>query len=405
MNGKPHIALVSTWFAPRQSVAVNRIEAFAAYLGKAGYIVTVISLSEIGPVNREITDFGYVYREPNPIFIKKLKFNTVEPRWKHLLKVAYNRLVNFIQPLPESGWMKMATQRLEKVHASTPINLVISSYGPIESHKAAFYFLKNHPTLPWIADMRDEMSLNNQLPSIVRKRLMQAEQEVGSRATAVTSVSKPILDQFKLLMPNAIHFEEVRNGFNHNIHPKSGFNPVFQIVYAGIFYGLRKPDTFFEGLQRALRQKHFEYEIVFVGTHSNFHIPAEILKHCRFIPRVSNSEAVHIMAQADANLLILPEVETKGVFSGKIFDQISVCKPIIAVVDPNDVAAELIIEMNAGYIADFNRPDEIAAAVLKTYAHWENRVPLDVNREQIAQLHRKHQVEKLVTLIQKILVP
>jgi len=381
------------------------MEAFARYLGEYGFRVTVLSLSEGEASGPEPTAFGCVYRETNRGGMQRARFYVGEARWKHWAKAGWNTLVNWLNPLPEAAWMRAATQRLELVHAQDPIALVISSFSPVEAHIAATRFLKRHPEIRWIADMRDEMSMNTQVPLSTRKRLARAERDIAMRATAITSVSAPILNQFRRLMPEVPHFAEIRNGFNHEVPYKEGFNPVFQMVYAGIFYGLRKPGTFFAGLQLALREKSFAFEMVFVGTHHNFQIPPDILPHCRFVPRVSNTEAVAIMAAADANVLILPEVETKGVFSGKIFDQISVCKPVLAVVDPHDVAAALVEEMQAGYVADFNDPQAIASAILKTYGHWERREPLQPNREAIAGLHRKHQVALLAQCIETVLKP
>jgi len=101
--------------------------------------------------------------------------------------------------------------------------------------------------------------------------------------------------------------------------------------------------------------------------------------------------------------LILPADDRKGVYSGKLFDYLSVKKPIIAVIDLNDVAAQLIQQLNAGYVADFNNPNDIASSILAAFSLWKNKVSLDVDDEKFALLHRKHQVKKLELLIHKLL--
>ena len=217
-------------------------------------------------------------------------------------------------------------------------------------------------------------------------------------------MSKPILDQFRELMPNVGHFLEVRNGYNHDLTFETKFNEKFTIVYAGSFYGLIKPNTFFLGLKAALLKEKFKFEIIFVGTHHNFQIPQEFISNCKFIPKVSQLDSIEFMASADANLLILPNDQRKGVYSGKLFDYLSVKKPIIAVVDPEDVAAQLIKDLNAGFIADFNRVEEISNAILSAYFLWKNKEKLNLNDLEIELLHRKHQVKKLELLIRKITV-
>jgi glycosyltransferase involved in cell wall biosynthesis len=380
------------------------MDAFAYYLNLNGFKVSVITLKEHSEdLNYELKDGISVYRLSNKVFIKRPKFYAGEPKWKHLVKVIWNLTSARFDPLPESGWMKAVSAQLSKLNQEKKIDLVISSFSPVESHLAALNFLNKNKDVKWIADMRDEMSMNKLIPLSAQRKLARIEREIALRADAITSVSVPILIQFRKLMPEVNNFEEIRNGYNHEFLFNGSFNNKFTIVYAGTFYGLRKPTTFFAGLQKALNHIAFDFEIVFVGTHHNFNIPQEFIRNCRFITKVTQDEAIQLMAGADANLLVLPEIETKGVYSGKIFDYISVMKPIIAVVDQHDVAANLIRDLNAGFVADFNDEQAISFAITSAYQLWMNKEMLPVEREQVKLLHRKHQVKKLELLIDKIL--
>ena len=380
------------------------MDAFAHYLNLNGFEVTVIALKENSDqLSYEFKDGISIYRLTNQVLIKRPKFYAGEPKWKHLIKVGWNLISARLDSLPESGWMKAATAKLSELNLEKKIDLVISSFSPVEAHLAALSFLSKNRDVKWIADMRDEMSMNKLIPLSAQRKLSRVERKMALRADAVTSVSEPILTQFRKLMPEVKNFEEIRNGYNHEFVFNVTFNDKFTIVYAGTFYGLRKPTTFFAGLQKALNQVAFDFEIVFVGTHHNFNIPQEFIRNCRFIAKVTQDEAIQLMADADANLLVLPEIETKGVYSGKIFDYISVMKPIIAVVDQYDVAATLIRELNAGFVADFNDENAISDAIKNAYQLWLQKERLPIESEQVKLLHRKHQVEKLELLIHKIL--
>jgi hypothetical protein len=72
------------------------------------------------------------------------------------------------------------------------------------------------------------------------------------------------------------------------------------------------------------------------------------------------------------------------------------------VVDPTDVAADLIKECRAGYIADFDNIKEIETAIFTAYQNWNTKTMLNCDREKIEQLHRKYQVEKLNQLIDSL---
>lgn len=405
LDKKLHIVIVTVWFPPRIGVAVNRMQAFAQYLYGAGMKVSVIALQDSTDISSmEDLNGITVIRVPNKVVFKRAKFFPGEPKIKHLLKVGWNLFSARINPLQESGWMNEVIRELSILHDNNEIDLIISSFSPAEAHLAALNFLERNPKVKWIADMRDEMSMNKLLPSIIQKNLARYEKQISQRANAVISVSEPILDQFRELMPNVEHFLEVRNGYNHDLTFEPKFNDKFTIVYAGSFYGSIKPDTFFLGLKASLLKLKFEFEIVFVGTHHNFQIPQEFASNCRFVPKVSQLKSIEFMANADANLLILPKDQRRGVYSGKLFDYLSVKKPIIAVVDPADVAAQLIEELNAGFIADFTQVDEISNAILSSYALWKNKSSLAINDDEIKLLHRKHQVKKLELLIRKITI-
>ena len=78
-------------------------------------------------------------------------------------------------------------------------------------------------------------------------------------------------------------------------------------------------------------------------------------------------------------------------------------KPIIAIIDKTDVAAQLIQEIGAGFVADFNNIDEIEKAIGDAYQLWKEKKSLPMDKEKIPLLHRKHQVKKLEALIDKLL--
>jgi hypothetical protein len=91
------------------------------------------------------------------------------------------------------------------------------------------------------------------------------------------------------------------------------------------------------------------------------------------------------------------------VYSGKIFDYISAKRPILAFVDKEDVAANLILETNSGYIIDFNNIAEGENAILTWIQDTQNNVCKCANSFQIKSLHRKNQIKLLEeTILQMV---
>ena len=102
------------------------------------------------------------------------------------------------------------------------------------------------------------------------------------------------------------------------------------------------------------------------------------------------------------NVLIQPPTGRMGVYTGKIFDYLSVSKPILAVVDKLDVGAQLINNLNAGYVADFSDIAEIEFQLKAAIEGWKNHQEIKPEKSEIIKLHRKHQVHKLNLLIQDL---
>ena len=404
MQSKKHVVIVTTWFPPLQSVAVNRMLAFVKYLDKSKYNISVITLkSEVADELENMHDAN-VYRLENKQWFKLPTFNAKDSSIFHKIKVVKKLFVLKVIGDEYGSWTKQAAKELHKLNLNSPIDIILSSFAPAAPHIAVAQFLKENPNVKWIADMRDEMSLNNELSEKTSKKLRKVEISVNQLASAITTVSHPIVNYFKAIMPNVKYVDEIRNGFDHELEIKDHkFKDVFTIVYTGNFYGDRKPDTFFKALLNIRKELPTNWTVQFVGSPKNFWIPSELKNNVEFIPRVPQDESIRYMANADATLIVHPAQERKGIFTGKLFDYASVKRPIIAIIDKSDVAADLIRDLNIGFVADFDDIKAIEIAILNVVDLWKRKENMQMNEKGIVNLHRKFQVEKLEVLIDKIL--
>jgi glycosyltransferase involved in cell wall biosynthesis len=399
MNEKIKIGLIAYWFPPEKGVAVLRLNAFAKYLDKEKYDLTVFTVNQKNETKEEYKNDIKIVRINNPTNILLLKESENDNKLKHLSKVIWNVSVSKIIKNKHQIWLTHLIEILKKYK----FDILISSYAPKEAHLAGVNYKINNPQTKWIADMRDEMSKNLHLNINERKSLSQIENKINQYADAITAVSAPILADFKNIMPAVKHFEEIRNGFDHDMMPVENYNEIFTINYAGIFYGSIKPDSFFKGLKIFKEKNKVKINLQFIGTKRNFNVPNEFKNSITFLPKLENIEAVTHIFKADCNLLILPKMGRKGVYSGKIFDYLSARKPIVGVIDTEDVAADLITSLNAGFIADFEDANKIADAIQKAYFWWKERKGLCNNQSEVFKLHRKFQVDKLSKLIEELI--
>jgi glycosyltransferase involved in cell wall biosynthesis len=404
LSANKRIALITSLFPPQQSVATNRMLAFAEYLS----LTNEVEVFAFHPEEKTIewNENTLVHYSANGRLTEQLKHKQSDGVVLHTFKVGTRILLTKFMNHPFGKWQKSTLAKLKDRHTVKPFDCLISSFSPHEAHLVAIDFKKEFPDVPWIADMRDEMSTNPYLDTKTRKLLLSVEQEVGRYADALTSVSEPILSDFKASLSKIKFFEEIRNGFNHDyLRDKSqnNTNQIFTLGYFGTFYGKRKPHILMEAL-RQLNVEIPDFDFVFeiVGAHQNFSIPKEISDKVKLLEPLKYFAAIEKMATLDANVIIHPRSKQKGVFTGKLFDYISVQKPVLAFVDKEDVAAKLIEEFDCGYTAEFSEISENKHIIFQAYLDWKNHQIKFASDEQVQSLHRKKQVEKLNHLISKL---
>ena len=221
----------------------------------------------------------------------------------------------------------------------------------------------------------------------------------------MTSVSKPIIDSFASLNsnPNVI-FREIRNGYDFELEKIENKNRIFTISYVGNFYGDISPKNFFIALNNIIQQDSSKKILVkLVGVKTHFEIPELLKDRVTIIPPVSHSKAIEIMKNSDALLLIHPSNGRKGVYTGKLFEYLATLKPIIALVDEEDVAAKLIKKANAGYVSDNGNIEKIEMILEEAYQEWEENRKREFNISLIKKHHRKEQTKRLEKLIDEVL--
>lgn len=401
MSKRKRIAIITTWFPPKNGVAVNRMKAFAEYLSK-DFDVSVFSEGEYSDSLEEKCNVHYL---KSAAWGKWIKHSTNDSKPIHHLKSLCNVFVAKLGMSPFSSWKNKVLESLERENHKHPFDVVISSFSPVEPLEVGMAFKKKFPKLKWIVDFRDGFSNNPNINEHTRRQRQLFEKEINEYVDVVTTVSEPLLKEFKQNIPEAKFYQEIRNGYNHSLNKSVNRNDIFTIGFSGTLYGLNKPDIFFKVLNQLIESKQLpeEIKLKFVGTSQNFSIPIGLKSKVEFLPKVPYNDAIHEMSTADVNLLLLAPVAQKGIYSGKLFDYLSVEKPILAMIDTNDVAAELIREHKAGFVADFYNETEIAEVTLQAYQLWEKKEALDIDKSKTERLHRKYQVEKLSNLIHQIL--
>lgn len=388
-----NLLLITPFYPPVESVATNRMVAFCKYLKY--FNITVITRSNKFH-SEEIMDGVKVIRVPDRSLFKKATFNRKTNIFFHNIKALFNRILLFMQLDEYDGWRSSVIDYLNK--NKPDIDVVISSFAPLSSHIVALYLKNLNKKIIWVADMRDHMSSNIFFPERYRKKIGYYEEEILSKADIITAVSKPIMEEFagKSKRKDMI-FLEVRNGYDFEpCFDNPPVNSVWTVTYTGTFYGLRNPDNFLKGVKELLQQGYIDdIKINFVGVTKPTAVDDLLKEKVHFFDKVSNKESIDYMRKSDTLLLIHPTSELKGIYTGKLFEYIGAVRPILALVDPEDVAADLIKKGNFGFVTDNNDIEGIKKCILECYDLWKNGGKFNPDIELVKACHRRFQVEIL----------
>ena len=401
---KKNILIISIYYPPIQSIASNRIYSFAKYLDRDKYNIFVHTLDEGKAFSSDLEDV-VVSRAKNSALFKPLTFEKRTNKLIHYSKIMYNKLVNKFTKNIYQAWIEASYELLKLKIKEENIDLLLSSFAPEASHLLALKLKKEFPHLKWIADMRDEMSCSPYINIKTKIQYETLEQNIFIYANGVTSVSKPILDEFNSMCKNKdIVFREIRNGYDFPLEESENDNKVFTITYTGNFYGDINPINFFKALEKFVdKNRDVQLKVKLVGVKTHFEIPSLLIDMIEVLPSVNHNRAIGLMKQSDALLLIHPSNGRKGIFTGKVFEYLGVFKPILALIDENDVASKLIKECNAGYVADNFDIEKIEKNIALMYEEYRVKKKRVFNIALIEKHHRAEQVKRLEDVLDEVL--
>lgn len=401
------ILIISTFYKPIQCVAANRINAFAKYLHEFGYDVTVLTCGYAYNVGENIEGGIRVIRLINESKGILSSFDTQrkENKFIHYMKCLYNIGIQNISIDSDANWTKIALIKAEHLMKEYDFDYILSSALPIGPHIVGMELKKKYPKVKWIADMRDAISEPRGVSCIYKYQIRKLEKNILNTCDCLLAVSKPQLELFKAHYEgNDIDkFYQIRNGFDFVFEPNRLKNKkaYFSIIYAGSFYGARKPNNFFLALLRVLAKHEMNLKVRIIGNKAPIEIPLGLRNIVSEESTLPYEAICKEMKNADALLMVTPSCLEKGIYTGKLFDYLGSGTPIIALAPPDDVAGQLIKQANAGYVAANEDVDAIENIIEKAYDDWVTNAFPQPRIEVIKMHHRKEQVRRLLSVLEK----
>lgn len=387
---KKKVLVISYMFPPVGGVGVIRTTKFVKYLSKFDYHPYILTVKKgFYP----IIDQSLLEELPKDIQIDRVSYFQpgfwIDNRyWHYFLRAIYYL---FLLPDHNILWFLPAFIRGYKIIKKEQIKLIFTSSSAYSDHLIALA-LKKVTGVKWVADFRDEWVANPGIkyPTFIHRTMAtRMEQSVINGADHITAVSEPITDYFRDISRDKNKLSVITNGFDQDDLPLKNIyfkRKYCQILYAGTINGnAKKIASTFQDTINKLNLKNLK--VVYLGKEN----------------RLAHKKAICEMARADILLLILSPDFRPGVYSGKLFEYLSVRRPILALANQETKAAEIIRKFKAGNVVNPLDATMIRKVVLEMYQNWQSD-KLIIPYMDIDKFDRVNLTAKLAKLFDSLLV-
>ena len=278
------------------------------------------------------------------------------------------------------GWLAYAIRDAGKLLRGWTPDLILASSPPPTGLVLARR-LSRKVNVPWVADLRDLwVDHQNYHHRGWRKAIEEKfERRVLSSAAGFVTVSAPLAETLvrKYGKPTTV----VLNGFDPSDYGTAEADSSdatahtttsetaprkhepLRIVYTGVVYdGSQDPAPLFQAL-KLLGDEADAVRIVFCGSYlggvRDLAARHDVSHLVEISPPVPYQDSLRMQRDADVLLLLLwTDAAQRGVYTGKLFEYVGARRPILAIGPGRDVAAEFIIDRDAGFVT--NDAPEIA---------------------------------------------
>jgi glycosyltransferase involved in cell wall biosynthesis len=239
------------------------------------------------------------------------------------------------------------------------------------------------------------------------------EAEVIRYADKIIMVTEPICEMYRRRYPEYTHkFITITNGFDSEdyLHINTVKEEKFTICYSGILTEGQSPETLIKAIEKLIEldgSVRDNLNIKFIGfmleEYKSRFLNSSIRENFTLLDYMPHKECLEHMKGADINLMILADKEeSKGVFSGKIFDYIGVERPILGIM-PEGVASNLIMDKNIGKSFNHGDIDGVFNWLKDNYILWKSNSNVATNaKEKCEEYDRVNLTKQLIGVFEEL---
>jgi len=422
------VLIITYYWPPAGGPGVQRIVKFTKLLPDFGWQPIILTVKNpTSPARdesllKEIPKNCIVYKtttlEPFNIykyFTGKKRNETLakdtiikSPDEKFSEKISRIIRANLFLPDARVGWIPtMVKQGFRIIKDENPD--IIFSTSPPHSLQLGAKKLAKKSGLKWIADFRDpwieaywESEIERiTLSSRFNKRL---EMSVLKNADIITTVSDGICDFLKKKVKN--QYETIYSGMDL-INTSAIESKYFQIIYLGNMSKFQSPEPILKAIDMLPTDKKSQIQILFVGKiYDGFSDQFKKYKDINidtknFLPRDEMLKDAN-----SASLLLLINLSSeygKGFMTAKIFDYLSLRKPILAIGEKGGSLDELLVRTNSGRLFVKDEIKKISSYINECIEIWTKNPGKLLEDNNILDKYRtRDNVKKLTRLFEQL---
>ncbi len=332
-------------------------------------------------------NFVHYLSESYDIYLFTTVLNNNMANIANVKKVYYGRTVIGSQLTPSSNnglirrlykWMKSPLVWLRSIgvcwytwyfknrsnflNVYTEVNpdYLITSIGPFSTALFGYAIKKKNPSVKWMVDIRDSVSLNNVEHKPLWAKYMDAliDKQIIKKADSVITVGYELSKILGSFYGKEVH--TVYNSFNSNKAPHVK-NLNHQIYYAGKIYPHRIPalKLMFNVLKK---NKTLNLKIRLIGTREGAIFLEKLILENNIVSQVSllpptDHETVKKEEFESSILLVLEDLNkqssiSKGTITGKLFELLPCPSPILAIARGDSEIGDILTKTSRGQLCD-----------------------------------------------------
>lgn len=300
---------------------------------------------------------------------------------------------------------------LEMIKSSVKVKGIIVSGGPFAQFRFGYKLNKN-TGLPWIADYRDDWTTsevevpNGLVEKAIRKIQQKTERKWVNTASAVTTVSRHYATKIQKLV--GTESVVIQNGYTKllNTEVSEGSSKTcLKITYNGSLYPTQNIEHFLNVIRRLILEDGKEINLYFPGLGFDAiqkkrveSLTKEYSDKVFITDRIIKEEVIKIQNESDI-LLMLSHEGLKGIPSSKLYEYISLVKPILLVYNDNDIIEDTLLKTGLGIITESETHLYKSLSFFIENKQENNAPQITANFEGIKSFSKTDQVELLAKLI------